>query len=113
MVTKIVDPDSIDEVLTPAYGRRALTHSIPKYQLPEHEIDPDTVYHVIHDELMLDGNARLNMATFVTTWMEPKAEKLMTEAFVKNMIDKDEYPQTAAIEERCINIVSNLFHAPD
>ena len=61
---------------------------------------------------MLDGNARLNLATFVTTWMEPEAEKLMAEAFDKNMIDKDEYPATAAIEERCVNIVADLFNAP-
>jgi glutamate decarboxylase len=68
---------------------------------------------MIHDELMLDGNSRLNMATFVTTWMEPQAERLMAEAFDKNMIDKDEYPQTAEIERRCINIVSSLFNAPE
>ena len=116
MVSKKIDLDSLDEIdalLTPAYGRRSMTHPVPRYELPEHEMDPDSAYHIIHDELMLDGNARLNMATFVTTWMEPEAEKLMAEAFDKNMIDKDEYPQTAAIEERCINIVSNLFHAPD
>lgn len=105
--------DEIDELLAPAYGRRSLTHPVPKFRLPEHEMMPECAYHLIHDELMLDGNARLNMATFVTTWMEPQAEKLMAEAFNKNMIDKDEYPQTAAIEERCVNIVSNLFHAPD
>ena len=68
---------------------------------------------MIHDELMLDGNARLNVATFVTTWMEPQAEKLMAECFDKNMIDKDEYPQTAEIEMRCVNILANLWHAPD
>ena len=116
MVTKKIDLDSLnseDALLTPAYGRRAMTQPIPKYQLPEHEMAPDSAYNIIHDELMLDGNARLNMATFVTTWMEPQAEKLMAESFDKNMIDKDEYPQTAAIEERCINIVSNLFHAPN
>ena len=62
---------------------------------------------------MLDGNARLNVATFVTTWMEPQAEKLMAECFDKNMIDKDEYPQTAEIEMRCVNILSRLWHAPD
>ena len=62
---------------------------------------------------MLDGNARLNLATFVTTWMEPQAEKLMAESFDKNMIDKDEYPFTAMIEERCINIVTRLFNAPE
>ena len=67
---------------------------------------------MIHDELLLDGSSRLNMATFVTTRMEPEAERLMAETFDKNMIDKDEYPQTAEIERRCVNIVADLFHAP-
>ena len=62
---------------------------------------------------MLDGNARLNLATFVTTWMEPQAEQLMAECLDKNMIDKDEYPQTAELEMRCVNILSRLWHAPD
>ena len=62
---------------------------------------------------MLDGNARLNVATFVSTWMEPQAERLMAECLDKNMIDKDEYPQTAALEARCVNILANLWHAPD
>jgi glutamate decarboxylase len=62
---------------------------------------------------MLDGNARLNVATFVSTWMEPQAEKLMAECFDKNMIDKDEYPQTAEIEARCVNMLSRLWHAPE
>ncbi|NEX20003.1 glutamate decarboxylase [Thiorhodococcus mannitoliphagus] len=116
MVTKkieAIEPDETDWMLAPAYGRRGMTRPVPKYRLPDHEMDPDTAYGIIHDELMLDGNARLNMATFVTTWMEPQAEKLMAESFDKNMIDKDEYPQTAAIEARCVNIVSNLFNAPE
>jgi glutamate decarboxylase len=62
---------------------------------------------------MLDGNARLNVATFVTTWMEPQAEKLMAECMDKNMIDKDEYPQTAELEARCVAILSHLWNAPD
>ena len=74
---------------------------------------PDIAYQIIHDELMLDGNARLNVATFVSTWMEPQAEKLMAECFDKNMIDKDEYPQTAELESRCVSILSNLWNAPD
>ena len=61
---------------------------------------------------MLDGNARLNLATFVTTWMEPEAELLMAECAPKNMIDKDEYPQTAELEQRCVNILGSLWHAP-
>ncbi|AGA90199.1 glutamate decarboxylase [Thioflavicoccus mobilis 8321] len=116
MLTKKIEaisPEEIDALLTPAYGRRSMTQPVPKYRLADHEMAPDSAYDIVHDELMLDGNARLNMATFVTTWMEPQATKLMAEAFDKNLIDKDEYPQTAAIEARCVNIVSNLFHAPD
>ncbi len=64
------------------------------------------------DELILDGNARLNLATFVTTWMEPQADQLMADCFSKNMIDKDEYPQTAELERRCVNILAHLWHAP-
>jgi glutamate decarboxylase len=85
---------------------------IPKLQIADGEMPPDVAYQIIHDELMLDGNARMNLATFVTTWMEPQAEKLMAECLDKNMIDKDEYPQTAAIEVRCVEILSRLWHAP-
>ena len=86
---------------------------IPRHILPEAELSADTAREIIHNELMIDGNARLNLATFVTTWMEPQAESLMAECFDKNMIDKDEYPQTAAIEARCVNILSHLWHTPD
>jgi glutamate decarboxylase len=86
---------------------------IPRHTLPADELPPDVAYQIVHDELMLDGNARLNVATFVTTWMEPQAEHLMAECLDKNMIDKDEYPQTAALEARCVNILADLWHAPD
>ena len=109
---KTEELDDGEKTLVPMYGRRAMQASIPKYDLPDRELEPETAYSLIHDELMLDGNARLNLATFVTTWMEPQAEKLMAETFDKNMIDKDEYPFTAMIEERCVNIVSKLFNAP-
>ena len=69
----------------------------PRHELPELEMDPDTVYQLVRDELMLDGNARLNLATFVSTWMEPQAERLMSECYDKNMVDKDEYPRTAEL----------------
>jgi len=87
--------------------------AIPRHELPRGEMSADAAYQIIHDELMLDGNARMNLATFVTTWMEPQAEKLMAECFDKNMIDKDEYPQTAELERRCVNILSRLWHSPD
>ncbi|MBO0810166.1 MAG: glutamate decarboxylase, partial [Actinobacteria bacterium] len=83
-----------------------------RHRLPEHGMLPDTALQVVRDELILDGNARLNLATFVTTWMEPQAQQLMTECLDKNMIDKDEYPQTAELESRCVSILSDLWHAP-
>ena len=86
---------------------------VPRHELPLKETDADVAYQIIRDELMLDGNARLNLATFVSTWMEPQARLLMSECFDKNMIDKDEYPQTAALEMRCVNMISRLWHAPD
>jgi len=86
---------------------------IPRHRLRESSINPDLAYQIIHDELMLDGNARTNLATFVSTWMEPQADKLMAECFDKNMIDKDEYPQTAELEMRCVDILARLWNAPD
>ena len=104
----IIHPDG---VLTPAYTGRFAADPVPALRLPDSEMDPEQAYRFIHDELMLDGSSRLNLATFVTTWMDPQAEKLMAETFDKNMIDKDEYPATAAIETRCVNMVADLFHA--
>jgi glutamate decarboxylase len=100
-----------DLALAPIFALES--SQIPRQELPQGELPPDVAYQIIHDDLMLDGNARLNVATFVSTWMEPQAEKLLTECFDKNMIDKDEYPQTADIEMRCVNILSRLWNAPD
>ena len=108
-----VDESSQDDELevNPVYVRE-LSCEIPRYRLPEHSMLPRTALQVVRDELILDGNARLNLATFVTTWMEPEAEQLMAECAAKNMIDKDEYPQTAELERRCVNILSNLWNSP-
>jgi glutamate decarboxylase len=102
---------SDDLSIAPIFNREG--NSLPRHELPDGELPPDVAYQIVHDELMLDGNARLNLATFVTTWMEPQAERLMAECFDKNMIDKDEYPQTAELESRCVNILSRLWNAPD
>ena len=85
----------------------------PKHALNPGPVSARTAYQLVHDELLLDGSARLNLATFVGTWMEPEAGQLMSESMDKNMIDKDEYPQTAAIEARCVAILADLWHAPD
>ena len=86
--------------------------SAPTYKIPEKESSSEDVYAIIHDELMIDGNSRLNLATFCSTWLDSGIHKLMDECLDKNMIDKDEYPQTAAIEERCVNMIADLWNAP-
>jgi glutamate decarboxylase len=86
---------------------------LPKYRLAEHGLQGHAAYEVISNELLLDGQARLNLATFVTTWMPSTAAKLMQDTADKNMIDKDEYPQTAEFEARCVNIIADLWHADD
>ena len=101
-----------ETLITPTYASRALTSAVPKYEITEGEMPPAVAYNLIRDELALDGNSRLNLATFVTTWMEPEAKQLMAETFDKNMIDKDEYPQTAEIELRCVNMIARLWNAP-
>jgi glutamate decarboxylase len=101
-----------DAAITPIYASREMTTTISKYMLSEKGTTPRVAYRLVHDELMLDGDAKLNLATFVTTWMEGEAKMLMAETFEKNMIDKDEYPQTAELENRCVNILANLWHAP-
>ena len=81
-------------------------------ELFEQGTGSEVAYDLISNELLLDGSARLNLATFVTTWMPPPAAALMAKTADKNMIDKDEYPQTAEIERRCVNIIGRLWHAP-
>jgi glutamate decarboxylase len=95
------------------YARHWLLGPAPRHAIPQDGMPPSTAYHLIHDELILDGSSRFNLATFCGTWMEPEAVRLMTETFDKNMIDKDEYPQTAELEMRCVNMLAQLWHAPD
>jgi glutamate decarboxylase len=106
-------PRSSNPFLTdanPALGERL---SPPKNRLADDPVPADVAYQLIHDELLLDGSARLNLATFVTTWMEPQARQLMADCVDKNIIDKDEYPQTAELERRCVAMLADLWHAPD
>jgi glutamate decarboxylase len=97
----------------PLYANSPDFAGVPRYRIPDNPMPADTALAVIRDELILDGNARQNLATFCTTWMEPQAGELMTDCFAKNMIDKDEYPQTAELEHRCVNILAHLWHAED
>src|SRR6202453_1780844 len=102
---------SLDSI-RPMYARHALLGPAPLHAIPEHGMAPSTAYHLIHDELILDGSSRFNLATFCSTWMEPEAHLLMSETFDKNMIDKDEYPQTAELELRCVHMLAELWNAP-
>ncbi|WP_308468578.1 glutamate decarboxylase [Rathayibacter soli] len=99
--------------LNPLFTRSGEASDFPLDSLPPGESLPETAYQVVHDEAMLDGNSRLNLATFVGTWMDPAANRIYAESADKNMIDKDEYPQTAAIETRCWLMLAKLWNAPD
>src|ERR1700683_4513363 len=91
----------------------ALKTQTETYEFPEAAQDPQAVYQTIHDQLALDGNSQQNLATFCTTWIEPEVKQIMDESADKNMIDKDEYPQTAAIEERCVHMLADLWGSPE
>jgi glutamate decarboxylase len=105
--------DVRDDLLDDVYGSADLSIGMPKYKLPEKEHAPRHAYSVVHDELMLDGNSRQNLATFCQTWAEPEVHRLMDECLDKNMIDKDEYPQTAEVEARCVHMLADLWNAPN
>src|SRR5947207_9983002 len=116
MATRAHDTDQEADdfvAIRPQFARFGELHHVPRNRMPDASMDADTAYQIVHDELALDGNARLNVATFVTTWMEPQARLLIAETLDKNMIDKDEYPQTAALEARCVRMLGDLWHAPD
>lgn len=98
---------------TPIFGSDEEMRVAPKFSMPKDSTSGEIAYQIVHDEAMLDGNSRLNMATFVTTWMDDYARKIMIENMDKNMIDKTEYPQTAEIERRCVNIIADLWHSPE
>ncbi|KAB1866773.1 glutamate decarboxylase [Microbacterium algeriense] len=97
----------------PLFTRPGEATVAPRHLIPEQESLPATAKQIVEDETILDGNARLNLATFVSTWMDDEAKQVYESSFDKNMIDKDEYPQTAAIEDNCWHMLANLWNAPD
>ena len=101
--------DALDDDV---YASSDLSVAVPKYHFPQHEQLPRHAYSIVHDELMLDGNSRMNLATFCQTWLEPEIYQLMGECIDKNMIDRDEYPQTAEIESRSVHMLADLWHSP-
>ncbi|KAG6135079.1 hypothetical protein E4U22_007319 [Claviceps purpurea] len=101
-----------DEFTTSVYGSRFAEQDLPRFRMPEKAMPREIAYSMIKDDLSMDNNPKLNLASFVTTYMEDEAEKLMVEALSKNFIDYEEYPQSADIQTRCVNMIGDLFHAP-
>jgi len=99
----------IDDV----YASLELSATLPKTKFPQEERDPRNVFAAVRDELMLDGNSRQNLATFCQTWVDKEIRELMDLSIDKNLIDKDEYPQTAEIEQRCVHLIADLWNSPD
>ena len=100
------------DALANRFGNRFLLEPAPDNQLPEDGMPAVDALRLIGEELVLDGIPMRNLATFVTTWMEPEANRIIAENLHRNFIDHAEYPQTAEIEQRCIRMLANLFHAP-
>jgi glutamate decarboxylase len=101
--------DSLDSL----YARDSLSRPLPKYRFPADQRDAREAFQLVSDELLLDGNARQNLATFCQTWEEPEVHQLMDLSMNKNQIDKDEYPQTAEIERHCVHMLADLWNAPE
>ncbi|KAF2719722.1 glutamate decarboxylase [Polychaeton citri CBS 116435] len=101
-----------DEFTASVYGSRFAALDLPKHEMPESEMPREIAYRLIKDDLTLDGTPTLNLASFVTTYMEDEAEKLMTDSFSKNFIDYEEYPQSADIQNRCVSMIARLFNIP-
>ncbi|CAL5368196.1 unnamed protein product [Camellia sinensis] len=94
------------------FASRYVRTPLPRFKMPENSIPKEAASQIINDELMLDGNPRLNLASFVTTWMEPECDKLIMASINKNYVDMDEYPVTTELQNRCVNMIADLFHAP-
>ena len=104
--------DLRSELLDSRFGAKSISTIAESKRFPLHEMRDDVAFQIINDELYLDGNARQNLATFCQTWDDENVHKLMDLSINKNWIDKEEYPQSAAIDLRCVNMVADLWHAP-
>ncbi|KAM0952851.1 putative glutamate decarboxylase [Dioscorea sansibarensis] len=109
----VISTTKIDTgVLDSTFFSRYASNPLPRNKMPERPTSSDAAYQIIRGELMLDGNPRLNLASFVTTWMEPECDKLVMEAINKNYVDMDSYPVTTELQNRCVNMIAHLFNAP-
>ncbi|GJN27468.1 hypothetical protein PR202_gb15496 [Eleusine coracana subsp. coracana] len=112
VLTHVQELDDAAAASAVVFASRYVQEPLPRYELGEKSISKDAAYQIIHDELLLDSSPRLNLASFVTTWMEPECDRLMLEAINKNYADMDEYPVTTELQNRCVNIIARLFNAP-
>ena len=94
------------------YGNRFMLEPPPDGALPAQGMPADDAMRLVFQEMLLDGLPMRNLATFVTTYMEPQAKELIVASLHTNFIDHAEYPQTAEIEQRCVRMLADLFHAP-
>ncbi|SDJ86951.1 glutamate decarboxylase [Nocardioides sp. YR527] len=94
------------------YGNRFLTEAAPSTAFPESGMRPVDAMRLIGEDLVMEGDPQRNLATFVTTWMEPEAQRIIAENLHRNFIDHAEYPISAEIEQRCVRMLADLYHAP-
>ena len=113
--SKILDTmDEGTKYSTPIFGSEASDVAMPRTEMNDQPVEPRIAYEMIKEYLSIEGNATQNLTTFCQTYMEPMATKIMAETMEKNAIDKDEYPMTADLENRCVAMIGNLWHAnPD
>jgi glutamate decarboxylase len=101
-----------DDAVASRYGNRFITEEVPAKRFPDVGMGAQDAMRLVAEELTLDGDPQHNLATFVTTWMEPEAQRIIAANLHRNFIDHAEYPRTAEIEQRCIRMLADLFHAP-
>ena len=98
---------------TDVFGSKEMLQPSPADRIPQHGTRPDIAYQMVKDETFAQTQPRLNLATFVTTYMDPYATRLMNEAIALNYIDETEYPRVAVMCAKCINIMANLWNTPE
>lgn len=98
---------------TDVFGSNKMLQPSPVEKIPDGPTTPEIAYQMVKDETFAQTQPRLNLATFVTTYMDDYATKLMNEAININYIDETEYPRIAVMNGKCINIVANLWNSPE
>lgn len=98
---------------TPTFGSEMMLQPAPTDCIPEKPTTPEIAYQMVKDETFAQTQPRLNLATFVTTYMDKYATRLMNEAININYIDETEYPRIARMSAKCINIMANLWNTPE